>query len=132
MLSQDLNAKDYSVEGSSVQKFSSNGISEVVITCFCSNNIITKRTKGTEITVEVEATLDSVGYHGEQTKPKNIADELLNFNYDISGNRLELISNEYTFMHHAFVIKSLTIYLPHNVTLRHAPVLYSTLEGRNR
>lgn len=124
-------ADDYSIVDSSIQSFPAKGITEIEISCFCSNDVKIKRTKRGDIKIEIEAKMDSVGYHGKQTKPKGISKTLLNFESYTTDERLELVSKEYTFMHHAFVIKKLTVYLPKNVRYRLMPIHYFMLKGRN-
>ena len=130
-LSVTVNANDYAIIDQTTQKFDVKEIKEVELHCFCSNNIIMKRVDSTMMKLEITAKMGSIGYHGEQTKPKGIASELLEFDSEQDDGVLVLISKEYTFMHHAFIVKSLVVHVPRGIKYRVIPIHPSTLKGRN-
>ena len=124
-------ASDYSITDKTIQSFSAEKIKEIEIHCFCSSNIKVNRFESPKIDIEISGKMDSVGYHGKQNKPNGIASELLEFDFVKNEGTLVLISNEFTFIHHAFVIKNLVVNLPNGIKYRIIPIHYSDLEGRN-
>ncbi len=124
-------AEDYSVNGSSIQFFETAGIESVEIWCYCSENIVIERQESGSIELEVSATKSSVGYHGEQTEKNKVSEQLLNFHSEKLDSKLVLISKEYTFIHHAFIINKIKLILPNNIKYTLMPISYSMLEGRN-
>ncbi|GAB1266742.1 hypothetical protein NBRC116492_35520 [Aurantivibrio infirmus] len=102
----------------------------MLISCYCSGNIEEEPNKSNKIILHIEASHSSSGYHGVQDIPTEIPKSLTDFKVERDKVNLKLSSNEYTFIHHAYIIKSLKISLPPGVNLIIDPIKVEDLEGR--
>ena len=125
-------SSDYSVLGENVQNIQTTQKNTVEIECYCSNNIKIQKKNVKEITLNVIGELSSVGYHGAQKAPESVSKSILEFKVIKEGNNILLKSKEYSFMHHAFLIKNLTLVIPNNIKLKIKPLNYRQLIGRKR
>ncbi len=123
-------AEDFSLNGIANQIISLGETKLIQLHCYCSNNIEIIRDDTKVILLEIEANLSSVGYHGKQIIPDEIAESLLHFDAEDNGYSLLVSSQEYTQLHHSFIIKSLKIHAPSGVRIQLMPIKYNMLEGR--
>ena len=129
-LVSSASAEDFNLDESFTQSVQIEDIDFVQIYCYCSNRIDIVRDETENLVLEIEANHSSIGYHGNQEIPDKIPEELLKFSVDKNANSLSLLSKEYTFIHHAFIIESLEIRVPSGVRVKITPIEYKQLEGR--
>ncbi len=122
---------DFSVSGDYVQRVSAKTVQTVVIRCHCLNRVVTQTPGLDDIQLRISGTHSSVGYHGPQIKPDAIDTELLRFVERRADGTLVLESQEYTYIHHAFIIDSLQVFAPADRVLRIEPLDDGELEGRD-
>lgn len=108
-------SSDYEVEGSITQTISATDIQYLTIECYCQDGIQVTTTDDTIITAKIDAVLKSVGFHGDQTAPEEIGEKMLSFKTEIKGDTLRLVSKEWTYIHHSYLIEELELEIPERV-----------------
>lgn len=124
------NGQDFSLKDSLIQAVPIKGAKHLIIECYCENEVVIEKTKNTDVTIEVSGILKSEGYHGEQNKPDNIEVKTLSFIPEKKGDTLKIISREWVFMHHSYLIDKLKITVPESMSYKIEKIAGNTLEGR--
>jgi len=121
---------DFSVSGTITQTITIEKSRPVTIRCYCKKR--TLKTNSTENTLELKitGTHGSGGYHGEQDKPETISPNLLRFVEKRTNEGLTLISHEYTYIHHAYIVNKLEISAPLGAKINIQSVSREDLVGR--
>lgn len=130
LLTPACNGHDYSLEGSLTQKVKAEKINYLIIECYCNNGVEITEKQTETITIDVVGELESVGYHGDQEKPKEIGKETLSFKTEIENDTLRLLSKEWSFIHHSFLIEILKIQIPKGLKYEIVKIDRGKLEAR--
>lgn len=121
---------DFSITAQSQQQVALDGIRQVVLRCYCFRRRVVEVTGLPQIEIASTTTYDSVGYHGQQDKPKTIDDAALHFIERREGDTLILESRERTYMHHAFLLNDLEVRIPAGLPHTVEQITREQLEGR--
>ena len=121
---------NYSISDTLKQTIAVNNAKYLIIECYCENGIEIKKTKEAHISIEVKGKLASIGYHGEQEKPKKIGKETLSFKSELKNDTLKLTSKEWIFMHHSYLIETVKFYLPDGIEHEVVKMESGELQGR--
>lgn len=123
------NGSDYSITDSLTQTVTAKETRFIEIVCHCPNGVDVTTSKDKVIQIDIKGSLGSVGYHGEQIVPEGIGEATLSFKVEESNDTLRLISKEWTYMHHAYIIERLKVTIPFGTkyTLKNIPA--EELEG---
>lgn len=127
---QQSNTSDFFVRDEHIQQVDLADIDKLILRCHCSGALKFGTTQIDAAQHNITGTYSSVGYHGDQEKPVSISDQLLAFKETRYGTTLILESQEYTFIHHAFLIEKLEIQMPRNVNFQFDVLNYEELVGR--
>lgn len=123
-------SQDYTVTDSFTQTVETRKASVVELQCHCPEGVEVVRHTSSKIKLKISGELSSLGYQGQQDKPDGIEKELLSFRAEYHKDTLKLISQEWTYLHHAFMITDLKIYLPTDLPYQFRKIKGSALEGR--
>lgn len=121
---------DFSITGETVQRVALDRATRVVVRCFCVNRNVRTEAGTTDTVLRIAVDYGSVGYHGDQQKPRQIDDRRMQFASSRDGDTLVLESREWTMIHHAFVVRSVDVIVPEGVDVRFEPIDRNALEGR--
>lgn len=124
------NQNNYVVTESLKQSIDIKNPKYLIVECYCKNGVDILKSKENKITVDVTGTLISEGYHGKQTKPKDIGKETLSFKSEYKNDTLRIISNEWTLHHHSYLIEELRVSIPYNLEYQIVKIKGAQLEGR--
>ena len=130
LLAISCNGQDYSVTDSLTQAIDIKKVRYLIIECYCNNGVKVVKTNDENITINVKGKLESLGYHGEQKTPKEIGKETLSFKTELKNDTLKLISKEWIFIHHSYLIEKIKIEIPDDVEYEIKKIKYEKLEGR--
>ena len=130
LLTTACNGQDYSVEDSLTQEVKAEKVNYLIIECYCNNGVEINEKQTETINIDVVGKLESVGYHGDQEKPKVIGEETLSFKTEIENDTLRLVSKEWTFIHHSYLIDKLKIQIPKGLKYEIVKIDGDKLEGR--
>lgn len=123
-------SSDYSVTSRLEQIIDAQAIDTIHIHCYCRSGFVRRTSTNNEFMLKVIGTMDSVGYHGSQSIPKEVPKELLSFKETRNSSFLKLASREFTFIHHAYMIDSLEIIVPDKTKVILLRLDRRELEGR--
>lgn len=123
---------DFEMENSYNQVLELDGAKTVVLTCYCPNEIDIIESETERVELFTVGKYGSQGYHGEQEKPSKIPDAFLIFDTETVDDTLRLVSNEWTMMHHYFMIEEVKISLPKGVGFSVRRINGNDLEGRRQ
>lgn len=123
-------ADDFTVSGSLEQSINIEGIQNIEIHCYCESGLERKDSLDESLSLKVNGTHSSVGYHGEQKIPEEVSKNLLSFKETRNGTTLKLESHEYTYIHHAYFINHLEILVPSTIDVELIKLKRPELEGR--
>jgi len=123
-------ADDFTVSGSLEQSINIEGIQTIQIYCYCESGFVIKDSLNKTPSLKVNGTHGSGGYHGEQKIPKEVSKGLLSFKETRIGSTLKLESHEYTYIHHAYLINHLEIFVPPTINVELIRLKHRELEGR--
>ena len=132
LIAVSCNGQDFTVSESLHQTVAIKNAKYLIIECYCENGVVLKETEEENITIDVAGILQSLGYHGEQTKPTKIGKETLSFKTEVKGDTLKLISKEWTFMHHSYLIEKVKFQIPDGMKHEIRKIKGQALEGRKR
>ena len=121
---------DYSIDGSTIQSVAIGAHKVIEINCYCSNNVDIIQHNEANLILEITGEESSVGYHGDQTAPTTIQPNALEFKVVKSNDKIILSSQEWTFIHHAFLITKLTVKVPASHVINWSKLDANALEGR--
>lgn len=121
---------DFSVTAQSQQQVAVDGVRQVVLRCYCLWRRVVEVDGLPQIEITSKTTYSSVGYHGEQDKPKTISEAAMRFIQRRNGDTLILESRENTFIHHAFLLDDLEVRIPPGLPYTVEPFSRAQLEGR--
>ncbi len=122
--------QDFSVEDCLTQTVNAENINYLIIECYCDNGVEINKKLTETINIDITGKLESVGYHGIQNKPEEIGEKILFFKTEIKNDTLRLLSKEWTFMHHSFLIDKLIIQIPERMKHEIIKINGQKLEGR--
>jgi len=131
-IKRKISGDDYSITQKHSQSCSSSNINFVELHCYCPDGVIASKSSGNDIILQMKGINESVGYHGKQEVPKEIGTLALDFKSEIRNDTLLLISKEWMFIHHSFIIRNLELQLPEHVSYRHVRIPGNELEGRGQ
>jgi hypothetical protein len=106
---------DYSIEGSMTQTVNVENIDYLVIECYCDKGVDITESPTNTIRIDVKGSSTSVGYHGEQKTPNNIGEQTLSFKTEVKNHTLRLVSKEWKYIHHSYLINELDIQIPKKI-----------------
>jgi hypothetical protein len=94
--------------------------------------IVVQRGISPEVVLDITGRFSIAGYHGsrENAGVQDLSGPELAFTLSRSNGTLTLSSPEWTFLHHALLIDSLTITLPESIALRARQLSSDQLENR--
>lgn len=130
LLTAYCSGQDYSIKESMVQTITAEKINYLIIECYCDSGVWIQEFETNTIEIKITGILSSVGYHGLQEKPPKIGEKTLSFKPVINKDTLRLLSREWTFMHHAYLIDHLRIKIPKKLRYEIINIQGSQLEGR--
>ena len=122
--------QDFSVTDSMTQTINADNIKHLIIECYCNKGVDVIETQIKTIEIDIKGRLLSVGYHGEQEAPKEIGQEILSFKTKIQNDTLYVISKEWAYIHHFYVIDNLKIQIPKGMNYEIIKISGAELEGR--
>lgn len=108
---------DFSIDGAVEQRINVGKAKQLVIRCWCKKHTSTIAA-GNDVVLRIKANYSSVGYHGDQTPPKQIEPGRMRFVEKQQDGALLLESREIIYMHHAFFVTELEVEVPQGVELR--------------
>lgn len=124
-------SSDYSATSSYTQKIDVPVDVPLIVRTYCQDKSIVHTSEAEGVVLHMKATSSSAGYHGFQLKPRKVHVSLMKFNeYEQDGSYI-LESNEYTYIHHAFILDSLKVVVPEGQKVEFEEVNSSDLEGRS-
>jgi len=109
------------------------GETEVVLeSSLPSANVVIQHGGAANVTLDMTARYSIAGYHGsrENAGARELSGPELAFRISRSADTLTLSSPEWTYIHHALLIKQLTVTLPEAIALKLRRLLSRDLEGR--
>ena len=121
---------DYSIEGSTTQSVVIDNHKIIKINCYCSNNFEIIEHNEQNLILEITGEESSAGYHGDQNTPSEIQSKILNFKIDKTKESIILSSQEWTYIHHSFLIKKIIVKAPESVEVKWNKIEQNDLEGR--
>ena len=121
---------DISVEGAIDQKLILDGITTLVVRCYCPLRQITQEPMEGTANLHVVGKLQSIGYHGPQPHPKEALEQWLLFAERREGDLLILEAKERSFMHHTFGISSIHITAPSDRKIHIEPLSAADIYNR--
>lgn len=130
LMTISCNGQDFSVTDSLTQTLNADNIKHLIIECYCNKGVNVIETQNKTIEIEIKGKLLSVGYHGVQQVPKEIGKEKLSFKTEVQNDTLRLISKEWAYIHHFYVIDILKVQIPKGMNHEIIKVSGAELEGR--
>ena len=112
------------------QTVSTEEVKYLIIECYCDNGVEIKKTKAKTIQIDIKGKLKSVGYHGKQEIPKEIREETLSFKTELKNDPLRIISKEWRFSHHSYLVDEIKIQIPKGIKYKIVKVQWGQLERR--
>jgi hypothetical protein len=123
-------SSDYSIEDSMTQTIPAANIKFLIMECTCADSVRIKEGKNDIIVAKITGEESSVGYHGDQTAPDEIGEKMLSFKVRINGDTLRLISKEWAYIHHSFLIEELELEIPPGLKYEFVKVTWDELHRR--
>lgn len=112
---------DFMVTGRRQQRITLGDASEVVIRCDCPDRQILLGKVDGVLVIDARGRYGSVGYHGEQDRPRSMPDDLMDFAAVREGGTVILQSKEYAYMHHRHLLTKVQVRAPRGVQVRFEP-----------
>lgn len=130
LLTRACVGQDYSVVDSFSQSVNAVNVNYLIVECYCENGVEINEIQTNTINIDVVGNLASEGYHGDQKKPKEIKEETLSFKSEIVNDTLRLVSKEWTYIHHSYLIDKLKLQIPKGLKYEIVKIEGKDLEGR--
>lgn len=112
---------DFMVKGKQQQRVTLGDASEVVIRCDCPDREILPGKLNGVLVIDARGRYGSVGYHGDQDKPRSMPEDLMTFAATREGGTVILQSKEYAYMHHRHLLTKVRVHAPRGVQVRFEP-----------
>jgi hypothetical protein len=112
---------DFMVTGRRQQRVTLRDASEVVIRRDCPDRQILPSKADGALVIDARGRYGSLGYHGDQDKPRSMPDDLMDFATTREGARVILQSREFAYMHHRHLLTKVQVRAPRGVRVRFEP-----------
>lgn len=113
-----LSSDDFDVSSRHVQVVPLDGVKTVIVRCWCPVRGIVEAPGATALQLRILGRYSSLGYHGEQEKPRRLSADMIAFAVQQDGDTLTLDSKEYGYMHHRKVVEELLVTKPPGFDVR--------------
>ncbi len=126
----EAGSSNFALSGKSEQIIDIEDARKIIIECFCPTHSLQAGLTQGSVKIVSTGTYSSAGFHGNQDVPGQFDPKWLGFDVKRTGNTLQLISPEYTYIHHALRIGSIVVEAPANVEVVFDVLQHYDLEGR--